>query len=180
VALLASGDPGIYALATLVFERMAEKPTAQRIAVEVIPGVSSLLAGAALAGAPLGHDFAAISLSDLLTPWETIEARLRAAAQGDFAVALFNPSSKKRDWQLARARDILLEARNAETPVAIARDVGRPTERLTITTLGALTPEDADMTTLVFVGAKGTRTLDAGNRRWVYTPRGYASKGRGR
>lgn len=180
VALLASGDPGIYALATLVFERLAAKPGARRIAVEVIPGVSSLLAGAALAGAPLGHDFAAISLSDLLTPWETIEQRLKAAAEGDFAVALFNPASKKRNWQLARARDILLAARGAETPVAIARDVGRPAERLTITTLGALAPEDADMTTLVFVGAKGTRTLGAGGRRWVYTPRGYAAKGRGR
>lgn len=180
VALLASGDPGIYALATLVFERLAAKPAAQRIAVEVIPGVSSLLAGAALAGAPLGHDFAAISLSDLLTPWETIEARLRAAAHGDFAVALFNPASKRRDWQLARARDILLEARDTATPVAIARDVGRPAERLTIKTLGKLTPKDADMTTLVFVGAKGTRTLEAGGRRWTYTPRGYASKGRGR
>lgn len=180
VALLASGDPGIYALATLVFERMAEKPAVQRIAVEVIPGVSSLLAGAALAGAPLGHDFAAISLSDLLTPWETIETRLKAVAHGDFAVALFNPASKKRDWQLARARDILLETRGAETPVAIAHDVGRPAERLTITTLGKLAPKDADMTTIVFVGAKGTRTLDAGGRRWVYTPRGYAAKGRGR
>jgi cobalt-precorrin 5A hydrolase/precorrin-3B C17-methyltransferase len=179
VALVASGDPGIYALATLVFERMEKTraDAARRISVDVVPGVSSMLAGAALAGAPLGHDFAVISLSDLLTPWPAIEARLEAAAQGDFAVVLFNPVSKRRRWQLAKARDILLTAREPETPVAIVHDVGRPSERLVLKPLGALTTDDADMTTLVIVGARATRALDAAGRRWVYTPRGYAKKG---
>jgi cobalt-precorrin 5A hydrolase/precorrin-3B C17-methyltransferase len=178
VTLVASGDPGIYALATLVFERMekARADAVRRIAVDVVPGVSSMLAGAALAGAPLGHDFAVISLSDLLTPWETIEARLTAAAQGDFAVVLFNPVSQRRRWQLPRARDILLTARDADTPVAFVHDVGRPNERLEMKALGALTADDADMTTLVIIGAKGTRSLDAAGRRWIYTPRGYAKK----
>jgi cobalt-precorrin 5A hydrolase/precorrin-3B C17-methyltransferase len=182
VALVASGDPGIYALATLVFERMAAKRAngVQRIAVEVIPGVSSFLAGAALAGAPLGHDFAAISLSDLLTPWETIEKRLTAAADGDFAVALFNPASKRRSWQLARARDILLTARDEHTPVAVVRNVGRPDERLLVKPLGKLECQDADMTTLVIVGARATQILKAGGRRWIYTPRGYDAKRRKR
>lgn len=178
VALVASGDPGVYALATLVFERMetTRADAVRRIAVDVVPGVSSMLAGAALAGAPLGHDFAVVSLSDLLTPWDTIEARLKAAAQGDFAVVLFNPVSKRRQWQLPAARDILLTARHGETPVAIVHDVGRPTERLAIKPLGALTADDADMTTLVIVGARATRAIDAAGRRWVYTPRGYAKK----
>jgi len=117
-----------------------------------------------------------ISLSDLLTPWPAIEARLEAAAQGDFAVVLFNPVSKRRRWQLAKARDILLTAREPETPVAIVHDVGRPSERLVLKPLGALTTDDADMTTLVIVGARATRALDAAGRRWVYTPRGYAKK----
>jgi len=180
VALVASGDPGIYALATLVFERMeaARADAIRRIAVDVVPGVSSMLAGAALAGAPLGHDFAVISLSDLLTPWDAIEGRLKAAAQGDFAVVLFNPVSKRRRWQLPAARDILLTARDGETPVAIVHDVGRPTERLAIKPLGKLTAEDADMTTLVIVGARATRAIEVAGRRWVYTPRGYAKKAR--
>ena len=178
VALVASGDPGIYALATLVFERMetARADAVRRIAVDVVPGVSSMLAGAALAGAPLGHDFAVISLSDLLTPWEAIEARLNAAAQGDFAVVLFNPVSKRRRWQLPKARDILLTARDAGTPVAIVHDVGRPSERLVVKPLGKLTADDADMTTLVIIGARATRAIDAAGRRWIYTPRGYAKK----
>jgi cobalt-precorrin 5A hydrolase/precorrin-3B C17-methyltransferase len=120
-----------------------------------------------------------ISLSDLLTPWETIEVRLDAAAKGDFAVVLFNPVSQRRRWQLPRARDILLAARGPDTPVAFVHDVGRSNERLELKTLGALTADDADMTTLVIVGAKGTRSLDAAGRRWIYTPRGYAKKAAG-
>ncbi|MGE5538388.1 MAG: precorrin-3B C(17)-methyltransferase [Gemmatimonas sp.] len=182
VALVASGDPGIYALATLVFERAAaaRHDAVRRVAIEVIPGVSSMLAGAALAGAPLGHDFAVISLSDLLTPWPTIERRLEAAADGDFAVALFNPASKRRQWQLPRARDILLRSRAPDTPVALIHDVGRDAERLRLTTLRQLDAGDADMTTLVIVGARATRTLDAAGRRWMYTPRGYAAKSAGK
>jgi cobalt-precorrin 5A hydrolase/precorrin-3B C17-methyltransferase len=178
VALVASGDPGIYALATLVFERMetARNDAVRRIAVDVVPGVSSMLAGAALAGAPLGHDFAVISLSDLLTPWEAIEGRLKAAAEGDFAVVLFNPVSKRRRWQLPKARDILLTRRDGQTPVAFVHDVGRPTERLVLKTLGNLVADDADMTTLVIIGACSTRAIDTAGRRWIYTPRGYAKK----
>ncbi|HTI85516.1 MAG TPA: precorrin-3B C(17)-methyltransferase [Alphaproteobacteria bacterium] len=180
VALVASGDPGIYALATLVFERASKtkNDAVRRVAIEVIPGVSSMLAGAALAGAPLGHDFAVISLSDLLTPWDVIERRLEAAAAGDFAVVLFNPASKRRQWQLTKARDILLGARPAETPVALCHDIGREAQRLDLTTLGKLRAGDADMTTLVIIGSRETRTIDTAGRRWVYTPRGYARRER--
>jgi cobalt-precorrin 5A hydrolase/precorrin-3B C17-methyltransferase len=174
VALVSSGDAGIYGLASLVFELIdrADRPEWRRIAVGVVPGLSALQAAAARVGAPLGHDFCAISLSDLLTPWDLIERRLRAAAAADFVVALYNPRSQRRTFQLAHARAILLAHRPPETPVALARNLGRAGEGVTVTTLAALAPDDVDMLTIVLVGNSQTRPV-AGLAGWVYTPRGY-------
>jgi cobalt-precorrin 5A hydrolase / precorrin-3B C17-methyltransferase len=177
VALVSSGDAGIYGLAALVLELIdrEERPEWRRVALSVVPGVSALQAAAARLGAPLGHDFCAISLSDLLTPWPTIERRLIAAAQGDFVVALYNPRSARRRTQLGAARDILLKDRAPETPVALARNLGRAGERVSITTLAALDPQDVDMLTLVLVGSSATRRVPGDPPR-LYTPRGYAAK----
>ncbi len=176
VALVSSGDPGIYAMASLVFEVLetCERPDWQRVRVEVSPGISALQAAAARVGAPLGHDFCTVSLSDLMTPWPAIEKRLTAAAEGDFVVALYNPVSQRRRHQLERARDILLRHRPAGTPVVLARRLGRPGEEVTVVDLAALTPDQVDMLTLVLIGASTTRRVprrDGGL--WVYTPRGY-------
>ncbi len=175
VALVCSGDAGIYALATLVFELMDREDRADwnRLAVSVVPGVSALQAAAARAGAPINHDFCTISLSDLLTPWPAIERRVRAAAAGDFVVAFYNPVSKRRRDQLARARDMLLEARPPETPVVLARNLGRPGETVETVTLAELDPERVDMLTVVLVGSSETRRMRDGR---IYTPRGYAAK----
>jgi cobalt-precorrin 5A hydrolase/precorrin-3B C17-methyltransferase len=171
VALVSSGDAGIYGLAALVFELLEREGRAdwRRVAISVVPGISALQAAAARVGAPLGHDFCAISLSDLLTPWPVIERRLNAAAAGDFVVALYNPRSARRVEQLAAARRILLAARSPETPVVLARNLGRAEERVTTTTLAALDPADVDMLTLVIVGSSTTRR----GKGFVYTPRGY-------
>lgn len=178
VALVSSGDAGIYGLASIVFELIAREQRTDwgRVRVEVIPGISAMQAAAAKLGAPLGHDFCAISLSDLLTPWELIERRLATAAQGDFVVALYNPRSARRRDQLARARDILLASRASETPVALARNLGRVGESIALTTLGALDPAQADMLTLVLIGSSATRRIEG--RPLLYTPRGYATKQR--
>jgi cobalt-precorrin 5A hydrolase/precorrin-3B C17-methyltransferase len=191
VALVSSGDAGIYAMAAVVYELLDRHAgrhddvagwwdAARRAEILVTPGISALQAAAARLGAPLGHDFCAISLSDLLTPWETIRQRVAAAAAGDFVVAFYNPVSKKRDWQLGAARDLLLERRPAETPVALASNLGRPSEAIRLTTLGALDPAEVDMLTLVLVGSSQTRAVARGDGgAWVYTPRGYAAKQRG-
>lgn len=178
VALVCSGDAGIYALATLVFELIDRERLTPwlRTDVVVVPGVSALQAAAARAGAPVNHDFCTISLSDLLTPWETIEKRLKAAAEADFVVCFYNPVSQRRRDQLARARDILLTGRPPETPVILARQLGRDGEKIEIVTLGELTPDHADMLTLVMVGSSESRVLRLGGRDRVYTPRGYAKK----
>ena len=178
VALVCSGDAGIYALATLAFELLetSTNPAWASVEVSVVPGVSAMQAAAARAGAPLGHDFCAISLSDLLTPWEDIERRLKAAAEGDFVVALYNPVSKRRTEQLARARDILLAHRPPQTPVILARNLGRPGERREVIALADLAPDKADMLTLVMVGSSNTRAFVHGGETRVYTPRGYAHK----
>lgn len=178
VALVSSGDPGIYALATLVFELIERKPKPAwaRVAVQVMPGISAMQAAAARAGAPLGHDFCAVSLSDLLTPWPVIERRLRAAAAGDFVVALYNPVSARRRDHIVMARDILLGSRTADTPVLLAHDLGRAAERSEIVPLGSLTADHADMTTLVMIGSSTTRKITHGGRERLYTPRGYAAK----
>jgi cobalt-precorrin 5A hydrolase/precorrin-3B C17-methyltransferase len=166
VALVCSGDPGVYAMASVTLELAADAPGVE---IETIPGVTAALAAAAAVGAPLGHDFATISLSDLLTPWETIETRLRAAAPADFALALYNPRSQRRSWQLDAARQILLEHRAPSTPTAVVTDASRPEERVRMTTLEELDPTEVGMTSCVLVGASTTRVV-AGR---MVTPRGY-------
>ncbi|MFW6239784.1 MAG: precorrin-3B C(17)-methyltransferase [Thermodesulfobacteriota bacterium] len=177
-ALVSSGDPGIYAMAGLVFDMCRERdialsePGGAGLFVEVVPGIPALAAGAALLGAPLTHDFAAVSLSDLLTPWETIEKRIEAAAAADFVLAIYNPRSKKRDWQLGRAVEILLAHRSPETPVGVVTAAMRAEQSVAITTLGAFDPASADMQTTVFIG--NSHTFRYGDR--MVTPRGYARK----
>lgn len=178
VALVCSGDPGVYAMASLVFERLegSADPSWARSAIEVLPGISAMHAAAARIGAPLGHDFCAISLSDLLTPWAVIERRLEAAAAGDFVVALYNPASMRRRRQLERAFEILATARPGTTPVVIARQVGRDTESISVTTLEAFDPAEIDMLTLLLIGSKESRRLMLADGERVYTPRGYIAK----
>jgi len=176
VVLVSSGDPGIYAMAALVFELLdrEDDPVWNRVALDVVPGVSAMQLAAARAGAPLGHDFCTISLSDLLTSWPAIEQRLRAAAEADFVVALYNPVSKRRRHQLAAACDILLAHRPADTPVIIARNLARDGETVRILPLGELTVDATDMLSLVIVGNSTSRAMRRGADNWVYTPRGYA------
>lgn len=175
VALISSGDPGIYAMAALVFELLEHgEPAWQRVAIAVSPGISALQAAAARAGAPLGHDFCAISLSDLLTPWDEIERRLRAAASGDFVVALYNPASGRRREGLRRALDILRAARPPETPVVHARNLARAGEMLATAPLADFDPAGVDMLSLLIIGSSRTRAfVTPGGRSFVYTPRGY-------
>ena len=175
VALVCSGDPGVYAMAALVFERLEAAAHAhwRRSEIVVLPGVSAMHGAAALAGAPLGHDFCAISLSDLLTPWAVIEHRLRAAAEGDFVVALYNPASNRRRQGLARAIAILAAKRTPATPVVVARAVGREEQSVTVTSLRDLDQSSVDMMTLLIVGSSETRVTGG----HVYTPRGYGMKG---
>jgi len=179
VALVCSGDPGIYAMAALVFEMLEHGGHAEwrRPEIAVLPGISALQAAAARAGAPLGHDFCAISLSDLLTPWPVIERRLRAAAEGDFVVALYNPVSRQRRHQFDLAMEILRGHRAATTPVILARNLGREGETLRITDVAHVEAAQADMLTVVLVGSSQTRCVTRGDGgSWVYTPRGYAAK----
>lgn len=168
VALVSSGDAGLYGMASLLLET-AENLT--DVEMEMVPGVTAAVSAAALLGAPLGHDFACISLSDLMTPWEVIERRLRAAAQADFVVALYNPISQRRDWQLLRARDILLQHRKAETPVGLVDRAYRPGTRIWHAALGELTGAGVTMETMVIIGNSQTRLI---NGRMV-TPRGYGA-----
>ncbi len=180
VALVSSGDAGIYAMAGLVFERIDRggRDGWRRVAVEVTPGISALQAAAARIGAPLGHDFCAISLSDLLTPWPVIRERLKAAARADFVVALYNPASRTRRNGLAEALAILAAERSAETPVVVARNLGREGEAVEAVPLAGLDPDRVDMLTLLIVGNRETRrmTTEDGRSR-VYTPRGYGAGG---
>lgn len=178
VALVSSGDAGIYAMAALAFEVLDrdDAPGFNRVEIRVSPGISAVQAAAARIGAPLGHDFALISLSDLLTPWEVIEKRIEAVAEGDFTVAFYNPVSKRRRTQLARAREILLAKRPADTPVVLGRNLGRPEETVRVVTLGTLTVDEVDMLTLVLVGSSSSKKIVRGDSTWVYTPRGYAAK----
>jgi cobalt-precorrin 5A hydrolase/precorrin-3B C17-methyltransferase len=166
VALVSGGDVGVYAMASPALELAGGE-----VDVEVVPGVTAAQAAAALLGSPLGHDHCSVSLSDLLTPWEVIRNRLEAAAAGDFVVALYNPRSRARDWQLAAAKEILLEHRRPETPVGVVRDAYRPAQEVSITDLGSLDPEAVDMLTVVIVGS--TRTVVRAGR--MVTPRGYAT-----
>ncbi len=176
VAVVSSGDPGVFAMAAAVLEALDEARDPQWAAVElrVEPGISASLATAAQAGAPLGHDFCAISLSDNLKPWDVIETRLQHAAQADLVMAFYNPISRARPWQLDRALDIVRAHRAADTVVVLGRDIGRPGATLSTTTLGALRGDQVDMRTMVIVGSSTTRRFAIGNaREWVYTPRWY-------
>ena len=182
-ALVSSGDIGIYAMATLVYELLdrqlqdkEDHPEWLEVELEVVPGISAMQAAASRCGAILGHDFCTISLSDLLTPWETIVKRLHAAGAGDFVVSFYNPRSKQRDWQIEAARDILLEYRPAATPVILGRQLSREDESINIVTLGELDAADVDMFTLVSVGNRESRMIETPQQRWVYTPRGYRQK----
>jgi precorrin-3B C17-methyltransferase len=185
-ALVSSGDPGIYAMAGLVFEMCRRKQIAiapwlgheegsdekPGVFLEVVPGIPALCAGAALLGAPLTHDFAAISLSDLLTPWEVIAKRLEAAAAADFVVVLYNPKSKRRRDQLDKARQILLNHRRPDTPVGIVTGAMRANQSVRLTTLDQLHRQPVDMQTTVFIGNSSTFIYD----QFLVTPRGYANK----
>ncbi|MEG4074242.1 precorrin-3B C(17)-methyltransferase [Microcoleus sp. Pol14C2] len=176
VAVVSSGDPGIFAMAAAVFEAIDfdAKPEWQGIDIRVAPGISAMQAAAAAIGAPLGHDFCVISLSDILKPWEVIEQRISAAAIADLAIAFYNPISKQRIWQLSRAIEILLQSRDAKTPVVLGRNLGRPGQSVRVCTLGEFQPQDADMRTLVIVGSSQTRIIPRKyGDVWVYTPRRY-------
>ena len=166
VALVCSGDAWVYGMAAPVLEMAPEYPEAD---VQIIPGVTAALSGAAVLGAPLGHDFCVISLSDLLTPWDVIEKRLRSAAEGDFAICLYNPASKKREDYLRRACDIVLRRRSGDTLCGWVKNIGRTGQEHRLLTLSELREEKLDMFTTVFIGASTTREI-AGR---MVTPRGY-------
>ncbi|MFO7912847.1 MAG: precorrin-3B C(17)-methyltransferase [Desulfotignum sp.] len=185
-ALVSGGDPGIYAMAGLVFEicrkkniavfrpgnNMPNDSTLPWLELEIVPGIPALAAGAALAGAPLTHDFAAISLSDLLTKWETIEKRLASAAMADFVIVLYNPKSKKRDWQLGRARELIMEHRKGSTPVAVVTGAMRDNQTIAFTRLDQLDTADVGMQTVLFIGSSASiQYMD-----FMFTPRGYTNK----
>jgi precorrin-3B C17-methyltransferase len=188
-ALISGGDPGIYAMAGLVFEICKKKnipvfrpglphqgggseKTSSGLNLEIVPGIPALAAGAALAGAPLTHDFAAISLSDLLTKWETIEKRLTCAAMADFVMVIYNPKSRKRTWQLERAQELILAHRNRATPVAVVTGAMRTNQQIVFTRLDQLHLADIGMQTILFVGSSASvRYMD-----FFFTPRGYTDK----
>ncbi|WP_330207411.1 MULTISPECIES: precorrin-3B C(17)-methyltransferase [unclassified Pseudomonas] len=179
VIVVSSGDPGVFAMAAAVLEALHEStdPKWHSVELEILPGVSASLATAAQAGAPLGHDFCVMSLSDNLKPWSIIEKRLDLAAEADLALAFYNPISRARPWQLGRALEIVAQHRSAATPVVLGRDIGRPGQTLRVTTLGQLTPDQVDMRTMVLVGSSTTCTFPkAEGGEWVYTPRWYGEK----
>ena len=178
VVVVSSGDPGVFAMAAAVLEALHESADTawHNVELEMLPGVSASLATAAQAGAPLGHDFCVLSLSDNLKPWAIIEKRLDLACEADLALAFYNPISRSRPWQLGRALEIVRQHRTAQTPVVLGRDIGRPGQTLRVITLGDLTPEQVDMRTMVLVGSSTTCTFPkAGGGEWVYTPRWYRS-----
>jgi precorrin-3B C17-methyltransferase len=187
VALVSSGDPGIYAMAGLALEMCASRQLKavpagvvavqpddlqESIGVEVVPGIPALCAGAALLGAPLTHDFAVISLSDLLTPWEVIQGRIDAAARADFVIVIYNPKSKRRHWQLQRAQELILRHRRDDTPVGVVTGAMRETQRIRITRLDHLDGAPIDMQTIVFIG--NSTTVRYGD--FLFTLRGYGRK----
>ena len=174
VAVVSSGDPGIFAMAAAVLEAIDGEPGLAGLDVRVLPGMSAMQAAAARVGAPLGHDFCVISLSDNLKPWAVIERRLEAAGSADLVVALYNPASRTRRDQLQRALEVLGAHRDPVTPVVVARAVGSDDEQITVTTLAALDPAQVDMRTLLIVGSSQTRIVHGDGRPpRVYTPRGY-------
>lgn len=185
-AIVSSGDPGIYAMAGLVFEISRKRNLflmspfsapqdpggKEALGIEIVPGIPALSSGASLLGAPIAHDFAVISLSDLLTPWELIERRIEAAAQADFVIVFYNPKSKKRAWQLERAQKIILRYRDKKTPVGIVTGAMRSNQKVRVVALEELHISPVDMQTTVFIGSStSARYLD-----FMVTPRGYAQK----
>ncbi len=179
VVVVSSGDPGVFAMAAAVLEALHESsdPTWHRVDLQILPGVSASLATAAQAGAPLGHDFCVMSLSDNLKPWSIIEKRLDLAAQADLVLAFYNPISKARPHQLGVALEVVRRHRDGNTPVVLGRDIGRPGQTLKVVTLAELLPEMVDMRTMVLVGSSTTCTFDrAAGGVWVYTPRWYGAK----
>ncbi len=168
VVVISSGDAGIYGMASVVYEQAAL--ALSKVEIETIPGISAFQAAAAKLGAPVGHDFCCISLSDLMTPWPIIEKRIRAAVEGDFVCCIYNPKSRKRSWQLQRCKEIFLQGRNADTPVAQIRQVTREGEEIRIGTLEGFNPEAVDMFSLVLIG--NSQTFQRGN--CLITPRGYS------
>ena len=168
VVVISSGDAGIYGMTPLIYE-MQRHHAATDIEVSSLPGISAFQKAASLLGAPIGHDLCIISLSDLMTPWEVIERRIKAAATGDFVTAIYNPKSHGRYWQLYRLQELFLQERSAETPVGYVRQAGRDDEEMKITTLGAFDPEDIDMFTVVLIGNSQSYIADG----HIITPRGY-------
>ena len=167
VCVISSGDAGIYGMAPLIFEMKEERKS--NISVEVLPGISAFQKAAAILGAPIGHDFCIISLSDLMTPWEKIEKRIVAAATADFVTAVYNPRSEGRYWQLHRLKELFLQDRSPLTPVGFVRQAGREDQEICTTTLGAFNPEQVDMFTVVIIGNSQTKSFDGK----MVTPRGY-------
>lgn len=169
VAVISSGDPGVYGMAGLVLELVQKLPEDKRPACEIIPGLTAANTSAAALGAPLMHDYAVISLSDLMTPWKQIKKRARLAAEGDFVIAIYNPKSRGRADYLNQIRDIVLEFRSPETPVGIVRKAGRPGMNWTVSTLEKLPEEDVDMQSTVIIGNSNTYVSGG----FMITPRGY-------
>ena len=167
VCVISSGDAGIYGMAPLIYEMKQERNC--DVEIEVLPGISAFQKAASLLGAPIGHDLCVISLSDLMTPWERIERRIRAAAEADFVTAIYNPKSHGRYWQLYRLQELFLKERTTDTPVGYVRQAGREEQEITITTLGAFDPEDVDMFTVILIGNSWSYVADGK----IITPRGY-------
>lgn len=167
VVVVSSGDPGVFAMASAVFEAVEAHPEFTKTDIRVLPGITAMLAAAAAAGAPLGHDFCAINLSDNLKPWEVIEHRLRMAARGDFAMAFYNPRSKSRPRGFEKTLDVLRDECSSQTLITFARNVSHPDQTLNTVTLAEATPDMADMRTVVILGNSATRRIG----KYVYTPR---------
>ncbi len=172
VALVSSGDAGIYGRASLALTAAAALPAGRRPPVRVVPGITAAVAAGALLGAPLARDFACLTLSDVLAPWAAVETRLRAVAAADLVLALYNPRSPGRSWQLGKARDVLAEYRPGDTPVGLVTDAARDGERVELTTLATMDPATAGMHTVVIVGAAGTSRLGD----WLVTARSLGKK----
>lgn len=172
VSLVCSGDAGVYGMAGLMYQVALEYDKLNEVDIEVIPGITAALSGGAVLGAPLIHDFAVISLSDLLTPWELIEKRLRCAGEGDFSICIYNPSSKKRHDYLKKACEILLESRKKENACGLVKNIGRAGQEAKVMTLEQLKDTETDMFTTVFIGNSNTKIV--GDK--LITPRGYNIK----
>ena len=173
MAVVSSGDPGVFAMAAAVAEVAAQSRWAD-VPVRVVPGVTAATAVAAVAGAPLGHDFAVISLSDRLKPWELIEARIRHAVQADLVIAVYNPGSQSRTWQVPRLHDLLREMVPDDRVLIVGRDVGGPEEALSVTTVGAFDPSIVDMRTMLIIGSSATTIAERSGGRLVFTPRHHS------